>query len=327
MLSDVDKQAILKRLLDTRDYRARSIWNSLQARMGRARSPSYSHRTVDLLVGAGFSSAEANAIAAGDESPLKNLAHERVCDAKTIAASPDYAQIRFLQQGQKVSWAVGRLVNDEGSPGGTAFMISPTLLMTAGHALPDDTAAGEMFVQFDFEVDENGDLRDPTSFALAPELFFHANTAENFDYAVVALGDPAETDATRPEGVCALPSTTRRHHIETFVNIIQHPFDLPKSVVVRENRVLCVPNSFLYYTADVDEGSSGAPVFNDQWQLVGLNRYGTNLGALELTEHCLFPDEVGEGVPIMAIVADLTANVLPNLDAAKRALLQEALGS
>ena len=31
-------------------------------------------------------------------------------------------------------------------------------------------------------------------------------------------------------------------------------------------------NNFLYYTADTEQGSSGAPVFNDQWYVVALHR-------------------------------------------------------
>ncbi|AUT00730.1 hypothetical protein CLI64_10150 [Nostoc sp. CENA543] len=55
------------------------------------------------------------------------------------------------------------------------------------------------------------------------------------------------------------------------VNIIQHPKGRHKEVVLSNNRVKELYDNFIFYEADADFSSSGSPVMNQQWQLVGLH--------------------------------------------------------
>ncbi len=55
------------------------------------------------------------------------------------------------------------------------------------------------------------------------------------------------------------------------VNIIQHPKGRRKEVVLSNNKVQKLTENFILYTADTDFSSSGSPVLNQQWQLVGLH--------------------------------------------------------
>jgi Trypsin-like peptidase domain len=56
------------------------------------------------------------------------------------------------------------------------------------------------------------------------------------------------------------------------VNIIQHPKGRYKEVVLSNNRLIDISKNFILYEADTDFSSSGSPVMNQQWQLVGLHR-------------------------------------------------------
>lgn len=56
------------------------------------------------------------------------------------------------------------------------------------------------------------------------------------------------------------------------VNIIQHPDGGPKQVALRNNLVTDASQDDLRYFTDTDFGSSGSPVFDDQWRVVGLHR-------------------------------------------------------
>jgi hypothetical protein len=59
-----------------------------------------------------------------------------------------------------------------------------------------------------------------------------------------------------------------------YVSIIQHPSGERKQLALRENQVVDVLDSFLHYRTDTSPGSSGSPVFNDQWEVVALHHSG-----------------------------------------------------
>ncbi len=56
------------------------------------------------------------------------------------------------------------------------------------------------------------------------------------------------------------------------VNIIQHPDGGPKMLALRNNLVTKSTKSDVCYLTDTKLGSSGSPVFNDQWTMVALHR-------------------------------------------------------
>ena len=58
------------------------------------------------------------------------------------------------------------------------------------------------------------------------------------------------------------------------VSIIQHPQGNTKQIAIRENEVIDIFSDFIHYSTDTQPGSSGSPVFNDQWQVVGLHHAG-----------------------------------------------------
>ncbi|MBF0198136.1 MAG: DNA/RNA non-specific endonuclease [Planctomycetes bacterium] len=62
--------------------------------------------------------------------------------------------------------------------------------------------------------------------------------------------------------------------ISEKVNIIQHPGGRPKQLALRDNKVTDLFDEFIHYQADTEPGSSGAPVYNDQWEIVALHHSG-----------------------------------------------------
>ena len=58
------------------------------------------------------------------------------------------------------------------------------------------------------------------------------------------------------------------------LNIVQHPNGELKQVALRENQLKDILPQFLHYQTDTAPGSSGSPVFNDQWELVALHHSG-----------------------------------------------------
>ena len=74
-------------------------------------------------------------------------------------------------------------------------------------------------------------------------------------------------------GYVPLVGATGKALIGQPVNIVQHPDGDPRRIAVRENLLVAIPDErYLVYETDTEGGSSGAPVFNDNWELVALHK-------------------------------------------------------
>ena len=90
------------------------------------------------------------------------------------------------------------------------------------------------------------------------------------------------------------------------VNIIQHPRGREKEIVLYNNKVQELYDNFLQYETDADFGSSGSPILNVNWQLVGLH-HGMLVSVEENTntDDGSFKVEGNLGIRIHSIVQDL----------------------
>ena len=116
-------------------------------------------------------------------------------------------------------------------------------------------------------------------FELDPGRFFL--TDAELDFALVAVR-PASRHGAPLRGY-GFQAADRRGGQARWsaqpVNIIQHPEGRPKEIVIRDNRLIDLLDDrddvpFFHYHADTERGSSGSPVFNDQWEIVALHHPG-----------------------------------------------------
>ena len=152
-------------------------------------------------------------------------------------------------------------------------MISPRLFLTNNHVLPDQETAGGSLAQFEYLTTASGTARDPHLYLMRPDIFFV--TDAKLDISIVALED--QNAAKQPlelRGWCPLIAGSGKAIKGERVNIIQHPSGERMQVTVRENTIVAVEEQFLQYEADTQPGSSGAPVFNDQWEMAALHHAG-----------------------------------------------------
>jgi endonuclease G len=220
-------------------------------------------------------------------SQAPRLEHEAdaVMLERVIGETRDFLAIEFLEGGIEASRSVGRIVtrlSGNRSAFGTGFMVSPNLLMTNHHVLKTAAIAELSTVDFNFQFDRFGQPLQLHRFALRPEVFFLND--KDLDFALVALSGDKQERA--PFGFRPLIPREGKILIGDPVNIVQHPKGEAKQIVVRENRLLDLPNrkalsgnkqeldQFAYYEADTEPGSSGSPVFNDQWDVIALHHSG-----------------------------------------------------
>ena len=183
-----------------------------------------------------------------------------------IDLSEDFLPARFLVDGAKQSEAVCRIVIRQGNQlrgYGTGFLIGEHYIMTNNHVLSSRDIANGSIAEFGYEDDST-----VTRVALKPEGLFITN--KELDFTIVECEPDAIADITRIP-LLRNPATITRNE---RVNIIQHPSGETKQVAIHKNNVIRVKDKVIHYRTDTEPGSSGSPVFNNNWELVGLHHAG-----------------------------------------------------
>jgi endonuclease G len=161
---------------------------------------------------------------------------------------------------------------------GTGFLVAPGLLLTNNHVLPTPQSARGGVVQFNYQCGLDGNMLGPVAFPLDPDAFFLTSKSTELDFTLVAVRDSADVGARLAEfGFKRLAALSDEVLAGESVTIIQHPGGEPKQIALRENFVLALPgvaDRYLYYQTDTTPGSSGSPVFNDDWEIVALHHSG-----------------------------------------------------
>jgi DNA/RNA endonuclease G (NUC1)/V8-like Glu-specific endopeptidase len=209
----------------------------------------------------------------------KDLPPEVVVGLERILGRNDMIGVTFLELGMRKAKTVGRIVIKT-SPNrragyGTGFLVRPGLLMTNNHVLKNKQVASFSRVQFNYQDNSQGDRLTPVEFELDPETFFV--TRKELDFTLVAVCEACvDGDLGLSEyGWNRLNDEPGEILTGEYVNIIQHPNGEPKQLALRENQVTGMPEDrFLHYQTDTAPGSSGSPVFNDQWEVVALHHSG-----------------------------------------------------
>lgn len=197
-----------------------------------------------------------------------------------ILGESDLLSINFLDRGRRSADAVCRikLPMDGGHAFGTGFLVGPRLLLTNNHVLASPTEAAQAVAEFGYEHDCDGVLREPTRFNFDPGHVFI--TSAQLDMTLVSLVPIAENGVRLDrQGWLPLIPMSGKVVDGEWVSIIQHPGGQPKQIAIHASQVLRLPPAalgpqmidFLHYSTDTEPGSSGSPVFNDQWQVVALH--------------------------------------------------------
>ena len=203
--------------------------------------------------------------------------------------------IRFLERGLEASRSIAKVlvtrviggVTQTGSgsrASGTGWMIAPGLLMTNHHVI------GARDLRFEAPASES-DFRAQAETA---DVWFHYHEDETehwdyggwelvhasraFDYALLRSAS-ASNGADKPLSDWGfLPVVPDRPELTKGfrLNIIQHPQGGPKRIGIRSNfyfdyySTLQEPDRLRYLT-DTEPGSSGSPVFGDDWRVLALH--------------------------------------------------------
>ncbi len=183
--------------------------------------------------------------------------------------------ISYFDRTRLASRTVGRVVV-RGLQGGridgygTGFLVSRRLLITNHHVLGSPDEARFSQVEFNYEEGTAAPAPMPLIFDLEPDVFFVTSPLDALDYTVVAVAERA--GAPLPSfGWNRLIGQTGKTQKGEYLNIIQHPEGRPKQLALRDNLLIDLLEQHLHYETDTLRGSSGAPVYNDDWEVVALH--------------------------------------------------------
>jgi endonuclease G len=194
-----------------------------------------------------------------------------------IIAGNELQPVNYLEIGALAAKPVCRVrIGDAGGrlrAWATGFLIAPRVLLTNNHVLPSQEVAAHASTQFDYELDVFGADRPIVEFALQPEALFY--TTQDLDFTVCAVA-PAAADGwpLSTFGYLPLIASVGKVMDGEWLSITQHPNGERKQVCVRENHLLTRTDDMLWYSTDTLGGSSGSPVFNNEWQVVALHHSG-----------------------------------------------------
>ena len=192
-------------------------------------------------------------------------------DDLTIQIGRVPSLISVLQRLVALAPAVCRLVVDTKGDGqyGTGFRIGSDLLLTNWHVLHrkgDGTRATAVTAEFGYEDDGRGGALGPT---VIPCDVASIVTSQADDWAIIRATQPL-TDVWPIIRLSEAVVPT----LDEPAYIIQHPGGDRKRLGFVRNQVSFFDDRVVHYLTDTREGSSGAPVFDGQGQLIALHRAG-----------------------------------------------------
>ena len=171
--------------------------------------------------------------------------------------------IRMLQLALKASQAVVRIALPNGT--GSGFIVGDNLVMSNHHVLGDQDAANESTYEFGYQIGPDGNPQLSQSRQAKMDGLFYTNTELDFSVAELqSVPDDVEPLLLKPE----------RPQRDSRVSIIQHPGGAYKMISMQNNFIAFANLKVLQYTTNTMPGSSGSPVFNDDFEVVAIHHSG-----------------------------------------------------
>lgn len=198
---------------------------------------------------------------------FRGTAIERISGDNTLVS------VSYLDRGLAAARTVGRIwsCDTQGDLLGfaTGFLVSPRLVLTNHHVLASLELAKTSLIEFDYHDGPGGRILATKRFPFDPETLFVSD--KKLDFSLIALGRPWVTSEfgwnrlSVEEGIAIAGE---------YISLIMHPFGMPKQLSLRESRLIDLAEDVVHFEASDVPSASGAPVFNDQWELIGMHRAG-----------------------------------------------------
>jgi V8-like Glu-specific endopeptidase len=174
-------------------------------------------------------------------------------------------------------------------------MVAPDLLMTNNHVIKSQEVAEKSNFSFNYQLDIDGKECPTQILGALPDGVFYTN--EELDFTVLTLKEV-------PNFGKPLIFKSKLMRRDDRVAIIQHPGGHLKKISIQNNFVAYADKQVLQYTTSTEPGSSGSPVFDDNFQVLGIHHSGGMLPEPSTQRRYLR----NAGTSAIALLKDLQAN-------------------
>lgn len=194
----------------------------------------------------------------GHQSPAD--VQEKVIGENTLR------DVRLLELALEASRAVVHITTARQQ--GSGFLAGDGLVMTNHHVIHTPEEARDTLFTFNYQLDRAGGVAPTRVTGAASGGLFYTNPV--LDFTIVELQQT-------PEGFMPLTLTRLRVRRDERVNIIQHPGGHFKKISMTNNFVAFADDRDLQYLTTTLPGSSGSPLFDDDFHVVGIHHSGDRM--------------------------------------------------
>ncbi len=182
--------------------------------------------------------------------------------AKGVVKSKSVAKVEIKTATSKADVGTGFLFKVE--------VINQLFFMTNYHVINRRELIKKTKVIFNFELDIDGNSVASKTFEIDPDGPWYLSPVHEYDVTICTLKG-AQEDLADYKFLQLDKIDVEKND---FVNIIQHPGGEMKQISLYHNIVTNTNDRAFQYLTDTLKGSSGAPVFNSSWEVVGLHHSG-----------------------------------------------------
>ena len=194
-----------------------------------------------------------------------------------ILGADRFLSLNWYRTGLKRCRAVARIQTADEQAVGTGFLVAgpdlhpdlpPLVVVTNGHVVPEDLDPGHARVAF-HGLDE--DPGRQARFRVAQQWWYQPSADRGLDTTILELDGYPQDVVTTPlaKGLPSRPLSHRRAYV------IGHPGGSAQpQFSLQDNILLDYDHRVLHYRSPTEGGSSGSPVYDEEWRLIGLHHAG-----------------------------------------------------
>ncbi len=195
--------------------------------------------------------------------------------------------ISFMSKALTAARGIGRILWEGGRFCSGGFLIPENLVVTCRGILPNFQTAQRASFQLDYYVKDDGSFSDSIQIPFDPQKYFTIIT--ELDLTVVALRNMPGLDISDR---CIQLFSSSDPAIGEGVSIIHYPGGEPLKISVLDGEMLQYDKESFIHTCPTVAGSSGAPIFNSNWQVIGVHHFGGMMTLKGETQKRLLNDAI-----------------------------------